>query len=856
MKIRLRFRLLILSVLFINISLSAQSKKSIKVACIGNSITYGSGIKDRIRDSYPAQLGRMLGSGYDVRNYGFSGRTMLLKGNHPYMDVDEFFAALAWQPDIVIIKLGTNDSKPQNWKFKNEFLNDYGKMVVSFDTLSSHPKIYVVEAVPVFNSRWGISDEIVKNEINPLIRKIAVEKNLHLIDLYTPFTDKGRLFPDHIHPNAAGAGEMAKIIYKHLTGHSGELVRQEFPGSRSSWKGFEKYSFDFYGRPAHFIRPAKALPGNPWVWRARFPNWHTEMDSILLSDGYHIAFVNTNNMLGSPKAMRIWDRYYNYLVKVQNFNPKLSLEGVSRGGLFIYNWAKRHPERIIAIYGEAPVCDFKSWPGGFGTGKGSESCWQDVLKEYGFNSSREAKDYLDNPIDNLADLAKAHVPVLHMIGLNDRVVPAQENTFVLMQRYLKLGGIVKVIPCTKGKQDIWGHHFVIETPRIGADFIEYYTKLSEPGLNTAAYHKLRSGLNNSLLKFKNLKNGRVAFIGGSITAMKGWRDSMIVYIKNRFPETDIEFISAGIPSMGSTCNAFRLDRDILMNGPVDLIFVEAAVNDPLKGRTDTQEIRAMEGLVRHLRDADPAVDIVFMYFVDPGKMATYRKGEIPVVIQNHDRVACYYNIPALDLAKEVTERIDAGEFTWKDDFKNLHPSPFGQGIYARSMTAFLREAWDGISPDAEVNGYPLPEKLDEFCYDKGVLLPARSIKPAKGWQFVEKWVPEIKARTRNNYVNVPMLCGSYPAKPLAIKFTGSTVGIAVAAGPDAGIIEFRIDKGKWKKQDLFTRHSSGYHLPWYFTLADGLKTGKHVLQIRLAAERNKKSVGSVCRIRYFYFNRD
>ncbi len=853
---RTKFIWLITLSLFLNVSIHGQNTKTVKVACIGNSITYGDGIKDRIRDSYPAQLGRMLGNGYEVRNYGYSGRTMLLKGDYPYMKEDMFFYAISWKPDIVIIKLGTNDSKPQNWKYKDEFEADYNKMITSFDTLVSKPKIYLIQAVPVFQTRWGITDSIVRNEVNPMVKKIADKNKLTLVDLYNPFTGKGNLFPDHIHPNAEGAGEMAKIIYHQITGKPGRLVNQELPGLKSVWKGFEKYSFDFYGRQAFFVVPEEALNGNPWIWRARFPGWHTEMDSILLSEGYHIAYINTDNMYGSPRAMHIWNRFYNYLVSIQHFNAKVSLEGVSRGGLFIYNWAKQNPDKVNCIYAEAPVCDFKSWPGGFGKGKGSESDWNRLKIEYGFSSDEEAKAYLNNPIDSLDVLAKAKVPVLHMIGLNDRVVPADENTMLLINRYVKLGGIAKVVPCTEGKQDLWGHHFVIETPGLGANFIQYYTKLPKAKLKPSAYHKMRGGIRNSFIKFEKEKKGRVAFLGGSITYNGGWRDSLMAYIQNRFPDTEFDFISAGIPSMGSTSDAFRLKRDILKNGPVDLLFVEAAVNDGGKGRPESEILRSMEGIVRHMRNVDLTTDLVFMYFVDPSKIKDYNQGKTPSIIRYHDLIAAYYNIPALNLAKEVTDRINAGEFTWKDDFKNLHPSPFGQGVYARSMISFMEDAWNGyVADDDKVLDYILPQKLDQVCYDNGILIPAKEVKAVKGWVYTENWIPAIKAGTRNNYTHVPMLVGNYPGKILKLTFEGNAVGIIPAAGPDAGIIEYRIDKGEWQTKDLFTKHSSHLYLPWPYMLADGLEPGKHTLQVKISPDRNPNSVGNLCVLRYFFVNK-
>ena len=853
-----QIKLIILFLFFLPlVTTNAQENKKIRVACIGNSITFGYGIKDRIKDAYPEQLSRMLGDGYEVKNFGISGRTLLSKGNAPYIETQAYKDALAYNPDIVIIKLGTNDSKDFNWIYKDGFETDYLQLLESFQNLTSKPTVYPCLAVPVYEKGRKISAEIVTNEVNPKIREIAKKQGLKLIDLYTPMLGKGHLFPDAIHPNGEGAGEIAKIIFENLSGKKAVLVSQNFPGKKSDWKGFARYDFEFNGKKAFVIEPSKTTPGKPWVWRARFPGWHSEMDSILLSEGFHLAYLNTNDQFGSPKAMKSWDRFYKYLIRSHDFDKKVALEGVSRGGLFVYNWAKMHPDLVSCIYTEAPVCDFKSWPGGFGTGIGSEKAWKTLKEEYGFKSDAEAKKYVDNPIDNLENLAKAKVPVLHMISLTDSVVPPKENTFPLINKYLELGGIATVVTCTEGKQTLHGHHFPIETPRLGADFIKYYSKPQAKPLDPSAYHNVREGLKNSQIKFEHEKKGRVAFLGGSITYNGGWRDSITNYLKDRFPETQFEFIAAGIPSTGSTPGAFRMERDLFSNGPVDLLFEEAAVNDATNGRTDEEQIRAMEGIVRHARNLNPATDIVFMHFVDPGKMKLYREGQTPKVILNHEKVAEHYGIPSINLAKEVTDRIDAGEFTWKDDFKNLHPSPFGQGVYARSMIAMLENSWQGpAAEDDKIKSHILPAPLDESSYDNGVLIDISNAKISGDWKLVPNWEPQDGKGTRNNYTNVPMLIGERTNKGKAsLTFVGNTVGIAVAAGPDAGVIDYRIDNGQWRKLDLLTNWSRSLHLPWFFTLASGLENKKHTLQIKVAEKEDPKRIGNTCRIRYFYINK-
>jgi hypothetical protein len=380
--------------------------------------------------------------------------------------------------------------------------------------------------------------------------------------------------------------------------------------------------------------------------------------------------------------------------------------------------------------------------------------------------------------------------------------------------------------------------------------------LQTPVLSPRPYHIHRSSLTNVYRKMQKGRQVKIAFLGGSITAMRGWRYMVEQYLVKRFPETEFDFVQAGIPSMGSTSDAFRMERDVVNFGPVDLLFVEAAVNDHVKGRRPVEQIRGMEGVVRHARYVGPQTDIVFMYFVDPDKMKDYRAGRVPEVIVNHERVAKHYGISSINLAREVTDRIDAGEFDWEHDFRNLHPSPFGQKIYRNSIVMFLEDEWKKAEKEkGTVSDHTLPEKLDPGCYDRGWLCPAWQLPQAKGWRYVEVWDPEYPVGKRTNYYHVPVLIGETPGKVLKYAFEGNAVGIVAIAGPDEGVIEYRIDKSAWKKQDLFTKYSRGLYLPWYYTLGAGLAPGEHTLEIRLSGEKNDQSKGTKCHIRYIYVNR-
>jgi len=209
---RTKFKISFLIIFFLIITgcLFAQ----IKVACIGNSITAGYGLTKE--QTYPAQMQILLGTKYEVRNFGVSARTLLKKGDHPYTDETAYKEALNWQPNIVIIKLGTNDTKPINWKYQNEFIPDYIDLVKSFKQLTSHPKVYVCYPIPVFEDKWGINDSTLIHALIPMVKTVAKKTNSRLIDLYSPFLGKANLVFDGIHPTADGAKYLSKLVEKSI----------------------------------------------------------------------------------------------------------------------------------------------------------------------------------------------------------------------------------------------------------------------------------------------------------------------------------------------------------------------------------------------------------------------------------------------------------------------------------------------------------------------------------------------------------------------------------------------------------------------------------------------------------------
>ena len=210
----------------------APQQDAIRVACIGNSITDGHGIVMAPVNGYPALLQRQLGKDYLVKNFGVSGRTLLNHGDMPYMKETAWKDAQAFDPDIVVIKLGTNDSKPQNWKYAAEFKQDLQQMITTLcpalaqsakkrkkskNAQPVRPKIYLCTPIPAFKSSWNINDAVITNEIIPIQKEVAQQYGLQLIDLHTLFANDGdKMQEDGIHPDGKGVRRIADIVAEAL----------------------------------------------------------------------------------------------------------------------------------------------------------------------------------------------------------------------------------------------------------------------------------------------------------------------------------------------------------------------------------------------------------------------------------------------------------------------------------------------------------------------------------------------------------------------------------------------------------------------------------------------------------------
>lgn len=205
---------LMLAILVIVLLASCQ-EQVVKIACVGDSITAGAGHEWQSSSAYPYVLGQILGDEYAVINCGRSGATMLKNGNLPFWKCNEFANVFAFHPDVITIKLGTNDSKPRHWNAE-EFAADYQSLIDTFMTIKPQPKIYLCLPVPAFSGNFTISDSIISHDIIPIVQRLSINNDLPIIDLYKALNNYSSLFPDGIHPNEEGSKIIAETLALNL----------------------------------------------------------------------------------------------------------------------------------------------------------------------------------------------------------------------------------------------------------------------------------------------------------------------------------------------------------------------------------------------------------------------------------------------------------------------------------------------------------------------------------------------------------------------------------------------------------------------------------------------------------------
>ena len=591
-KVYIKINFLLIGIIFCG---SIFAQKIVNIACIGNGVTYGLGFENREKNNFPQQLQYLLGANYKVTNFGVVNAPVLSNGLNGYTQTAAFKKSHTINPDIVFVELGLDEIKSSDTAFISNFTNTLEGIVQSYANLSARPRIVLLLPLPIFlNDSSLLNNSVIKNKIIPKIQKIAFEKNIEVLDLFSMFIDKQDLFLDKIHPSSLGGTLISKRLY--------ELVKLD-PVKRSpvfekikeqkvisSFYGYLCADFTFKNRNCKVVSPKRVAKGQPWVWRARFWGHEPQTDIALLERGFHIAYMDVAEMYGNDESVKLWNQFYDYM-QIIGMSKKVVLEGMSRGGIYAYNWALQNPTKLAAVYADAPVLDMKSWPGGLGKGPGSKDDWSIFKNDFNL-TEEQAKIFKNSPLDNAELIAKGGYPMLHVVGDADEVVPVDENTNPFEVRIKSAGGDITVIH----KKGIGHHPHSLANPTPIVDFIlkstGYKTKFSIIPTPSAEYRSAagwKEGTDwwvqheeiNQLLKVE--KKLDIIFLGNSITQGIGGNRPSVTYKAGKpyFEKAFNEFhwVVAGISGDRTQHILWRLQNGNYASSKPKLLVLTIGVNN-------------------------------------------------------------------------------------------------------------------------------------------------------------------------------------------------------------------------------------------------------------------------------------
>ena len=353
----------------------------------------------------------------------------------------------------------------------------------------------------------------------------------------------------------------------------------------------------------------------------------------------------------------------------------------------------------------------------------------------------------------------------------------------------------------------------------------------------------KAGEGNLVAEVKNAASSvrrTVAFLGGSITEMNGFRPRVMKLLREKYPAVEFAEIAAGLSSTCSDTGAFRLEEDVLAKGVPDVFIVESAVNDDQDGHFDYVHcIRGLEGAVRRVLAANPACEVLVGLMANRRQYELALKGEDTIPYKAGKAVAAHYGAGLVDVGGSLAASAKAGGISWKE-YRDCHPSPEGCDFVADLVMKELEKL--SYNPMAAPAKKPLRAPIDPLSYACGRTIPFASIERDAGWNCSRPDWKAVEGAKRGYFLNDPILWTETPGAVAKFEFSGTALGFFLTAGPDAGALEVSIDGGEFKKFSLF-RNIGTLHYPYTLMVADELEDKKHQVVIRSAAEERK---GAAC----------
>lgn len=703
--------------------LAAQTR----VACLGDSITYGARIADRDHSSYPGWLNDFLGQPYEVRNFGVGGATLLQAADRPYAKTKAFRDALAWQPNLTFVMLGANDTceneRRHNWRHADSLAADATQLVASLQEVRPDMRIVLCSPTPMFAQKRGLKPER-KADLEVRGKRLAacaqaMQKVARATDHVEYLELRNTLNAGHVsdgvHPTAFGAERIARRIAEailsplepsELRRHqlSKQLEERGITSKADSFHGFDGISFQLPQTSAQcrVFSPKGTAKGTPWILRARFFGHQPALDIALLERGFHLAYCDVSNLYGSQLAI---DRYFELhrLLEVAGFNRRAVLEGMSRGGLQIVNWATAYPQRVAAIYGDNPVVDIRSWPGG-NSGKRSDADWQRCLKAYGLDEE-SAKTFEPVQVSRLKPLVLEGIPMMLVLGMDDKVVPIAANGNLLAERYAKAGGQVEV-----WRKPGNGHHPhglspvepLLRAILRATGFAQGITTTPSPSVeyrSGAGWHgdSWRTQVDKMRALAKLHPDVPIVFLGDSITqGLTGSRDRLAVATGTR--AIDKAFGKRGAISLGLSGDRtehllYRMAHGALQELSPKIIVLQIGVNNVVTGKHTANEVA--DGIWRTVLGLSPQAHTLICGPFPAGARGSMTRQTVDSI---HDSLQRFNEVTAWHSGKLNFTYIDLrGLFLNEDGTCNknmrgdrIHISDSGQEAWMQAISAAIK----------------------------------------------------------------------------------------------------------------------------------------------------------------------
>lgn len=401
----------------------------------------------------------------------------------------------------------------------------------------------------------------------------------------------------------------------------------------------------------------------------------------------------------------------------------------------------------------------------------------------------------------------------------------------------------------KGKRLTLGLFATLVAPVLLAAMMAGCSTVAEKGPGT--YFNPKDG--NAVSAVTNVQASvrrTVAFLGGSITEMNGFRPRVMKALRAKYPDVAFTEFAAGLSSTCSDTAAFRLRRDVLSQCVPDLLIVDEAVNDDQDGHLGREHaVRGLEGIVRQALLANPRCRIVLALMVNEGQYAELLKGKVPLQYAVEKEVAGHYGLAVADVGSALADSARVGGMSWTE-YKDCHPSPAGCDLGAKVVMDAISSVFD---PRAEAVPQALPAPMDGFSYFNACEVPLGSVSGGVAWKVSELDWSAVPGDKRGYFTRGDVLWCETTNATASVTFEGTAIGFMLTAGPDAGDLEVSVDGGDFTPVRLRANYGR-LHYPYTVMLADGLASGRHTVRFRVVAARRGERIGTTVRINRIYAN--